>query len=271
MPPAQQASWRAISTSLATDSEKWRSITNEARVLWIQMMLRCDNYGTIEGDDYVIWATCAKRLGFTQQQGSRAIRDLCEAGLVVCWTDDAGMDWAHMIGFDDHQPSEFIRKRGARRSSPVPDIAPEHGPASVRRVGRSQKKKEKEKKKEKNIPAGMESGEPDPVMQVFEHWVQIDTDTGGGRSAGRILTDPRRRKIRARLREGYTVGQLQQAITAFCNDPWHAGHNDRRTRYTGLETLLKSGEKVEAGLRLADQTITRRERAGEYVKPQATV
>ncbi len=87
------------------------------------------------------------------------------------------------------------------------------------------------------------------IKAVFAHWAALEAATGGIQEPE--LTAPRIRKISARLKEGYTVGQLNTSVTGFMNDAFHLGKNDRKTRYTGLNTLLKSGDKVEDGIKLA--------------------
>lgn len=291
---SNHATWRAISCSLATESEKWRGITNDARVMWLQLMLRCDNRGTMEGDAYVIWSACTKRLGWSSEEGRAALCELVAAGLIVAWESEDAREWVHVCDFDAHQPSVFMRKRGHRRTPEPPanqgDLEPAEWSRSceVATVGRSkgpaQKKKKKEKKREV-VPTSLSADAdgvastgaaivPDddrsPARRVFDHWCEVDAASGGGRIRGRKLTGDRLKRIEARLREGYSVDDLCDAITAFCHDPFHAGKNSNNTRYTGLVTLLKSGEKVEAGLALAEQAQHRQEASG-YVQPQAVV
>jgi hypothetical protein len=69
---------------------------------------------------------------------------------------------------------------------------------------------------------------------VFEAW---RSDTG---HPGAKLTDNRRRKITARLREGYTVAELLLAVQGWRHDPWP----DRR-QHNDLVVLLRDGAQVE--------------------------
>lgn len=122
--------------------------------------------------------------------------------------------------------------------------------------------KEKNNKKENDVEVLSDldrnaiadrSALPVQVKTIFDHWVMIDQSTGGG-SLPRKLNNARKQKIKARLNEGYTVEQICDAITGFCNTPFYQGENDRNTRYTDLTTLLKSGEQVERGLQLKHGT-----------------
>ncbi len=89
------------------------------------------------------------------------------------------------------------------------------------------------------------------IRAVFAHWSTLEAATGGTQEPE--LTATRIRKISARLKDGYTVEQLNAAVTGFMNDAFHLGNNDRKTRYTGIATLFKSGDKVEDGIKLRDK------------------
>jgi hypothetical protein len=274
---ANYAKWRAVSTTLADESERWEACDDPARVLWLQLLLLSDNYGAADADPYIVWKSFTANLGWTRAKTERALEVLIDVGLVHVYDTRRG-PWLHLADFDDHQHYEYLRKRGPRRGEAPPcsegrpgcrfGAANKAGRRKGRRKGRHHNNNYKDNYND-NIFGG--GSVDDPVQAVFDHWVAVDVATGGGTASGRILNAARRSKIQARLAEGYTVEQLKRAISAFCNDPWHCGQNDRRTRYTGLVTLLKNGEKVEAGLRLADAVDVRKEAAGGYVRPQVIV
>lgn len=52
------------------------------------------------------------------------------------------------------------------------------------------------------------------------------------------------RQVAARLREGYTVQDLCDAIDGCHASAWHMGQNDRRTRYNSLELITRTADKV---------------------------
>ena len=82
-----------------------------------------------------------------------------------------------------------------------------------------------------------------PVAEVWSHYVSAHPDHKTCR-----LTAPRKRMIQARLKEGYTVEQLKDAITGFHLSPFHTGENDQKKRYLEFELMVRSGEQVEKGL-----------------------
>lgn len=65
--------------------------------------------------------------------------------------------------------------------------------------------------------------------------------------------DKERAKIRARLREGYTVEELKIAIDGCHVSPYHSGNNDDGRKYQNLELILRDATKVNQFIELAAQ------------------
>jgi hypothetical protein len=82
------------------------------------------------------------------------------------------------------------------------------------------------------------------ISAVFEAW-KADT----GRNGNTSLTDEKRKKINARLNEGFTVDQLVTVVTrGWRADPWPERPNEN-----DLVQLLTTASKVEKFLRLAEK------------------
>jgi hypothetical protein len=78
----------------------------------------------------------------------------------------------------------------------------------------------------------------DPVDLVFEAWRYRWSPKAQ-------LDEARRKRIKARLAEGYSAEVLIEAIHNAERDPYLLGGNDRGKRYTGLETLLRDASQVD--------------------------
>jgi hypothetical protein len=85
----------------------------------------------------------------------------------------------------------------------------------------------------------------DGSLAVWEAWKH---DTGHHRAK---FDDKRRKRIQARLNEGFAPDELIAAISNRHHDPWLMGHNDTGKVFDGLETLLRDAAQVE---RLRDLT-----------------
>lgn len=80
----------------------------------------------------------------------------------------------------------------------------------------------------------------DDVQIVFDYWCQAM-----GKSGNAKLTDKREKAIKARLKEGYTVEHIKQAIDGCKRSPHHMGQNQNGTIYDDIELICRSGEKLE--------------------------
>jgi len=77
------------------------------------------------------------------------------------------------------------------------------------------------------------------VRRVFECW---KVTTGKTKA---ILDRAREQRIRARLRDGYTVERLEAAIRGAMKDAFLCGENDRGKTYLDLSTIFRDGPQVE--------------------------
>jgi phage replication O-like protein O len=119
----------------------------------------------------------------------------------------------------------------------------------------TQKKEEKEKKEKKKDASASSSANADrtarekpktpgekrnaDIREVFDHWRTVLEHSDGK------FTDDRRRKIGARLTDGYTMAQLKRAIDGCRASPHHRGENPQGTIYDSIELIFRNGEKVE--------------------------
>ncbi len=83
------------------------------------------------------------------------------------------------------------------------------------------------------------------VQQVFEHWQQV---TGKHKAK---LTNDRKQKVQARLREGFSVDELKEAVDGLAKSAWHQGDNPQGKRYDDLALVCRQGSKVEQFIELA--------------------
>ena len=88
-------------------------------------------------------------------------------------------------------------------------------------------------------PLPPEGGGAADERRVFDAWREA-TKHGSAK-----LNDLRRRKIRARLKEGYTVDDLVDAVRGIARSEFHMGENDRRQKYDDLTVALRDGAQLE--------------------------
>lgn len=90
-------------------------------------------------------------------------------------------------------------------------------------------------------PETEEGPKPDSsVREIFDYW----RNTLAHKKAK--LTPDRAAKIKARLREGYTVEQCKRAIDGCGSSAFHRGENDSGTLYDSIDLIFRNGSKLES-------------------------
>ncbi len=85
---------------------------------------------------------------------------------------------------------------------------------------------------------------------VFNFWREVHNH-------GKAILDGKRKKaIEGRLKEGYTLDRIKQAIVGIKESPYHMGQNDRNTKYDDIELICRSGTNVD---RFADLVVEKQE------------
>lgn len=90
------------------------------------------------------------------------------------------------------------------------------------------------------------SGEPDPVRQVFDYWVEVM-----GKTRATVLGSKRKAKIEKALK-AYGLDNVKKAIEGCRNTPYNMGDNERGQRYDDIELILRDETKIERFMANAD-------------------
>lgn len=100
---------------------------------------------------------------------------------------------------------------------------------------------EAEAEEERNIDM---PGLPYPVISLFELWKKTYNHPKAK------LDEGRKKKIRAAMKIGYSVPELEAAIQGYKLSKFHMGENDRHHVFDGLELILRNAEHIDHGIRL---------------------
>jgi hypothetical protein len=76
------------------------------------------------------------------------------------------------------------------------------------------------------------------VQEVFDFWRQVSGHTRSRRNAKLDAV------VAARLREGYSVVDLCDAVSGMMITPFNQGINERDTKYDALELVCRNGAQV---------------------------
>jgi hypothetical protein len=84
-------------------------------------------------------------------------------------------------------------------------------------------------------------------IQVFGYWQRVMDHPKSKLDAQKI------KALKARFKDGYTVGDLCRAIDGCRADPWHMGKNDRSNVVDGLHYICRDGPNVEKFMAIAER------------------
>lgn len=112
------------------------------------------------------------------------------------------------------------------------------------------------------LSTGQPTGQPelatataDAVQRVYEHYVAAWKRHIGGVRAPK-LDEKRRKALRGRLREKFTVEELSLACDGIFLSPFHMGDNAGKKRFIDLELVCRDAKRVEAFMAIASEPRT---------------
>ena len=166
------------------------------------------------------------------------ISELSNIGYISVYNGTDGKSYGVVNGFLKHQK---INRPTASKIKDLIDFT-ESSVINHEQLTGGKERKGKERNREQGKEQGVMSAKPDQCEDIFNYWVDV---MGKSKSTTK-LTPKRKKVIGARLKDGYTVENIQQAITNCSNDPFSMGDNDRRTAFNDIELICRSGEKLES-------------------------
>jgi uncharacterized phage protein (TIGR02220 family) len=88
----------------------------------------------------------------------------------------------------------------------------------------------------------------DEEREVFEYWAAKLWPLAHKHGRVPRATASRLSRIRARLREGYSVADLKRVVDAVAESKWHLGENPNGIFYIEFETIFQNAETVDGWL-----------------------
>lgn len=104
---------------------------------------------------------------------------------------------------------------------------------------KQEREREQEREQERDSKNIMSSTLDAECENIFSFWCKT---MGKDKAA---FSKDRKRKVLDRLKEGYSVDEIKQAIVNCSNTPHNMGHNENRKFYNDLELICRSPEKLE--------------------------
>lgn len=223
---------RILKESICT-SDDIDSLTPEQEVFFYRLMVVCDDYGLMDARPAILKAKCypLKSIDFKCVQAM--LSALQAIGLVTLY-EVSGKTYLQITNWASHQ-----QIRAKRAKYPLPSDGSAITCNQMQSDAPVNQSNPIQSESNPNPNPISRAARSDEINEVFDCWRQT---MGHHRSA---LDDKRNKLITARLKDGYTVEQLCNAIRGCSLSPWHMGDNDNGRKYDGLDLILRDAAKVD--------------------------
>lgn len=215
------------------DDKELKRCCKETRGFWIDCIVEMEDQETyfLEGTPDEL----CRVLNSTRKEFDRSVAEL-ERTNAASVTKNQGLVKIvsrRLLKVANLREYNRLKQREHRRQETVKPAS--NAPSKELEI-KTLREEEFKKKEEKKIHMSETSSDVDVI---FAYW-QAALNHPNAK-----MTTERQTAIRARLREGYSVQQLIQAIDGCKNSPHHQGENDRGIIYDDLTLICRNGSKVE--------------------------
>lgn len=197
------------------------------------VMIKGRTYNVKRGQFLVAQTTLQKRWKWSQNKVKRFLNLLKNERMVDVQTDER-TSIITICNYLDYQGGERADERT-------------HGRPNERTVERATNEQSNDIKRSKELQEGKEvkkkdnSQQADKSQQIFDYWCHVMGKTGNVK-----FTPERKRLIIARLKDGYTVEHIKQAIDGCSRSDYHMARDGKnKTIYDDLTLICRNGSNIE--------------------------
>lgn len=210
----------------------WIDILLSASYTESKVKIKSRLFSVQKGQWLVSQVTLQKRWKMSQNKVKRLLKLLENDGMISVLTNEL-TSIITICNFSNYQNDERTNEQPDGRA--VERAADEQS----NDILRSKEDKEVNKLRKKNLKDNSQQAD-DPVQEIFDYWCSVM-----GKSGNAKLTAKRASAVKARLKEGYSVDHIKQAVDGCRRNQFNMGQNSNKVVYDDLELICRSGEKLE--------------------------
>lgn len=194
------------------------------------------------------WYSGYRKEMYSGDAMKRAMKALMNAGMVTLSAAPRGM-LITICNYDFYQNPENYGRTDDRTDGSTKGAPRAHRQRTPINKNVKNNKNLRSENRDNNLSS---SDEPKldlnrSVQEIFDYW-KSTLDHPRAR-----LGDDRKKKIKARLKEGYTPDDIKVAIDGCLASPYHQGENDRGTVFDDLELICRDSKRVDQFMKLAQE------------------
>lgn len=238
--------------------QRINKLSLQAEAWFWRVMATVDDFGNTDAEPGLLLATTVgRRVGITLPQVTKWLEEMRESGLIQVYADESGDKYLHINGFEELQPAGKNGKRVCRFPRPGESRLIQNNPDFLNSSLASHSHSHTDTHTDTEHLAAQ-------ARRVFRFWQE---HMGHGRAN---LDVKREKAITQRLKDGYSVADLEAAIRGCKLSPFNMGQNDRQEVYDGIDLICRDAEHVDRFMVRAGVTapshVDRREREAAMKK-----
>jgi hypothetical protein len=218
-----------------TKGQRINRLTLQAEAWFWRVLATVDDFGNGDADPELCHAMTAGRRKVTPKQISGWLREMKDAGLIRFY-EAKGEPYLQVVGFETSQPAGKNGKRMKRFPFPGESEGIRVNPELS---GSAQASEHTNDNENNNEDDNENTSRAATAVAVFDFWRK---ESGHDHAH---FTDKRRRKVLARLRDGYPAERIELGIRGCLMSEFHQGKNDSGQKFDDLELICRDGEHLE--------------------------
>ena len=215
-------------------SEDLANVSDKAKLLAIGLLNISDDEGYLKAHPAVIKSQIFPFIEESVNIQGLLI-ELSNANYLTLLDGDDGKQYVLIDNFTKHQKVNRPTPSKIRGTIEFTEISVSNHAQLT--IGKERKGTGKGKEQGKEV---MPNKFDDDVIQIFNNWVSVMQ-----KGTSTKLTKERRQKIIARLKDGYTVDQIKQAVLGCSMTPHNMGKNENSKLYNDIELICRSATNLE--------------------------
>lgn len=223
-----------------TDSFTVNSLDAQSERFFIRLIMKADDFGAFHADPRLLKSYLFPLLSDIREADITRWLAACEkAGLVRCYVDDKGRKYTQIMNFRQRMRQQ-VAKFPQPDGQPQVECQTDDGQLTDDCLSTDSDPPLEEETNTNTNTKKKERPPSEDVSRIFSYWQSaLNHPTAK-------LTAERKRKIEARLKEGYSIEQICQAIDGCAASAFHRGQNETGQVYDDLELICRNGSKLES-------------------------
>ena len=198
------------------DDEAVGAISRDARLLFVGLITQADDDGRLRGDPRLVGAQVFPYDALAPTQVEAWLEELAEIGLIVryenadrpfielpAWKRHQRINRASESAFPSPEADDSVRTHGTLSEDSRP-----HARAWIKEGRGEDQGEERIRIKERIKESSSSKNSVELPTQIFQFWVKAMEKSKRTR-----FTHERRKRVKERLAEGYSVDEIEQAIS----------------------------------------------------------